>query len=564
MGRARKEIAAVFREQWGEGKKREPAVEMRGDKMPTTVSTSDRYTMQDPPFFFENRLPPARPFLRKKWLDRQARRDGAAIMADTGSLLSAGEKSATSFLRNRLVVRRDHVRSVVKLALSEARVNAFVAINSLEGLLAVATEGPDFGSGKSERETNCEGFSVGAVKAGSTLSEARDIPCFVKAFNSRHNNKADPSLSTLEPNFSDSNPPIEFQDKATSSVRAARFELNQQSVSGACLCINLGALPAIIGCLNQHPGHPQIESLAIKLFQIFALDPTTSGAIRGNINVAVVCVARLCSPCFSGGVAKACFDIKGGSISTEQAVTLLNGSSNAHIIDGGETETDGQTAEVSGTENTDRSPTLAMVSMPENSQEATSKSKASGLHEQSVESVASVARVVATAGVAGQRRDRQYELSMVPNVSLVHSTGSTEASKPGTQVLPELRELGHQTTGTTIVPSPLNKMGNQDVSSAAATIMFVLSIVLQDSSGCQLLVLRKGGLAAVLNCLQGSSERGIASDDPRLTESCLRVLQQLTQDGEDQMRAVKRGGIKATLLAMDKFRYTEGLKCTVG
>lgn len=220
-----------------------------------------------------------RPFLRQKWLDslaKESRASSGALIANAADASSDKVKGgfAESQREKGSAVQRDHVRSVVQLALSEAKVNAFIVMSSLEGLLAVATEGLkgiepsgilDNGAVGGSAITNDEGSRNLPSLAGSNLSAPNNV-------NTRLN--------------------------ATSSgSRAHRSKRKKKEVgescSGAALCVKLGALPAVVGCLNEHVGHKVVEPLAMKLLYLFATDSTTREFVRGNAEIAAVCVARM-------------------------------------------------------------------------------------------------------------------------------------------------------------------------------------------------------------------------------------------------------------------------------
>lgn len=282
----------------------------------------------------------ARPFLRRKWLARLDVPNGGGLPSDTTALdpntrSSSGGGGGGGLgvtQRNQLVVQRDHVRSVVQLALSGSRVNAFVAISSLKGLLAVATEGLGGGLNGGGRR---DGEGGGAGGGGSGFGDERNIgivgdeglPGFpslldrsrrgqrkkghaeARAFTrntkicdekrSCENSRAErykgqlPQHNRVENRSSELKGGAITPSKSPAGERIADSAEEEEACSGgAALCVKLGALPAVLGCLDEHPGHKDVEPLCIRLLHVFATDRATRGAIEGNTAVATACAAR--------------------------------------------------------------------------------------------------------------------------------------------------------------------------------------------------------------------------------------------------------------------------------
>lgn len=283
IARSRKKVASEFRSRW---ESCEPAATISRE---TAVEQGH---LSDPP---QIQYRVSRPFLRQKWMNRMATTAGAYIKANGGS---GGCQD------QRLVVQRDHVRSVVQVALSEARVNAFVIISALEGLLAVAglgskcaTRSAGIGSDARRISTSMVHDTSAVPPAISDPEEITGKPC--SPGRTEKSAKA-PSAGCKRGNLKILHQVPErnsFVSSSAENAASAHSEMGATMVSdyctGADLCVRLGALPAVLGGLNQHTGHKQIELLAISLLYAFATDLSACKALRGNHGVAAACVKRM-------------------------------------------------------------------------------------------------------------------------------------------------------------------------------------------------------------------------------------------------------------------------------
>ena len=339
--RARQAVAEKTRARW-ESHEQQLANTDYTHAMNGGGSTANRVALGDHPNRREGHE--ARPFLRKKRLDRfgapnGAPSGGAAVsepkIGSGGSISSniggggnggggggGGGGELDVGRRNQQAVQRDHVRSVVQLALSGSRVNAFVAISSLKGLLAVATEGLGGGSGR-EEERGGRGRPGGETTDGMVGDQNLTRPPSISSSLARGPEKSDP------PEASDSTKKSKTRDEKRSHRRSradrrkerppnknrmgshssdlkgeaiARSEsaagknagsTDRARVGGAALCVKLGALPAVLGCLEEHRGHKVVEPLCVRLLHVFASDGATRGSIEGDAAVATACAARM-------------------------------------------------------------------------------------------------------------------------------------------------------------------------------------------------------------------------------------------------------------------------------
>ncbi|CAM9383292.1 unnamed protein product [Choristocarpus tenellus] len=77
-----------------------------------------------------------------------------------------------------------------------------------------------------------------------------------------------------------------------------------------------------------------------------------------------------------------------------------------------------------------------------------------------------------------------------------------------------------------------------------ANIMFVLSVALEWSLPCQVLILNRGGVVAALGTL------GRYSGNPRVVESCLKVLEHLSRPPNGRKLALHQRVVETTLGVM--------------
>lgn len=562
--RKRKEIAADFRARWKTEAGTRSSQREDGDESLTADVASPKRRPADEDFLPST----SRPFVRRKWMERIARMQGIAFnaAANTKPGSSVGGKSASSFLRNQSVVRREHVRAVVKLALSAARVNAFVAINSLEGLLSVAKEGLDVSAVTIHNDNDSLTVrSAGSLNASSRFSEAAGVQSSEPS-NTRHLRKKDTLESSLEAiescELSRSGPKtrpilqsspgkdghlprkaVGVSDGAASAFQSSTSGLERQTESGSSLCVSLGALPAILGCLIQHTGHAEIDALGMELLRIFALDSMTTHVISGHTGIAAICAARLSSA---------------PQLCSTTPPTLSAVSKYLHSCPG----STGQAEVVDGAEsiNVCSRPDTPVVShddcVPDSSatlSDVPHNSSTSGTNATAAPSFPVRKKIIyADAAVASQQvdkgntsRSRCSRISCFTTCDVVVSESSQGehcyAKKPA--------------CAASLGANERNTLAASGMSEAIANpLMLVLSVNLRDSPDCQRLVLQRGGVVAALNYLnRNRGENVVDSDDPRLTESCLRVLEQLARVGDGRRRVMTNGGVDAALFAVDRF-----------
>lgn len=493
LARARRLISAKFRSQWDS---KEPAVTSSDD---TDNPTMKRVSVEDP--LCPTDCPP-RPFLRQKWLERQATAGGAfpsSAFAHArassnvvgGSVGSQGKQS---------VVQREHVRSVVRLALSEARVNAFVVVSSLEGLLAVATAGVE-----------------DDLSAAASLSEDSLLG---------HHSLIDDSVCG----------------------------------DGAALCVKLGALPAVLGCLNEHAGDNRIEPLGIGLLYIFAAEEATREAIRGNTDVAAVCAARMfplpakdkaCGGSTSDSVLhtnapQSGFDqehaYNQGDVNGQHLLIEHNGSADDTSVGAKATRLDTKDPDLNvGTMTNCRGPTL-----PPSSSFTKPLSAVSAMWTEQSSATGVLNKYGSSDGL---------------------STGGNRAMKKSTRTYDDALRTAGSKTEYVAATKPLDKMsaavsnggvatppmeGQDGMTLPAADLVFVMSIALQDSPDCQRFVLQKGAVTAMLATVQHADTA--AASNTRLTGTCLRVLEHLGRLEQGRRRLVKEQAVETAISTVERFR----------
>lgn len=214
-----------------------------------------------------------RPFLCQKWMDRS--KFAMDVQGTPGSLLNSSTASSSD--GKRPIVRRDHVRSIVQLLLSEARLNVLTVLRGLKGLLEVASA--EYGNGalttSTESNSSDTGFKLSGEVSGGEPQNASSSTDLVQ--------RGYAGITRRFPHG---------ENLATSTVDG-RDSSSGESCSGAALCVKLGALPTVLECLNAHAGDRRVEPLGIKLLCIFATDDSTREAIAGNSDVTKICIARI-------------------------------------------------------------------------------------------------------------------------------------------------------------------------------------------------------------------------------------------------------------------------------
>ena len=476
-----------------------------------------------------------RPFLRQQWLHRlqQQRRASGEASACTGaaSAVAADLKSLQSSLKNSQPssrVRKDHVKSVVHLVSSEARANAFVVISSLEGLLSVATE-----------------RGTGPKSLGKTSSLGDDA-----------------------------------------RLNVAHAGGSSRGETGAALCVRLGALPAVLGCLDEHAGHRHIEPLAARLLRVFASDRATEGAIKGNARVAAACASRMFPTAEPPAARGVCDSSVGGTVSgasrspsdgTRARDKAPGGAGSGGC---GEHAEDGRSSEaLSRTEK--------------------AAAKSLRLDGPLVETACGCGSAASTEVVGGRTSDSLLSEPAplaVSTASLEHAPTATSASATST---PALSSMSGPTTTpfnkastpaeeATAIPGP--EESREESSSAvtgqghparlhwlpATDLVLVLAVAVRDSPECQRLVTRSGGIAAMLAAIRRristptkmcgacASEQSAGADETigdgaRLVEACLTVTERLGRPGHARRRLVKEGSVETAISTIEKFRlFTNG------
>lgn len=486
---------------------------------------------------------PPNPFRRQKpkWLDRLVEAGeasvGSPVARAEGSSSIFGESSGSKV--ERLVVRRDHVRSVVNLAMSEARVNAFVVISALEGLVSVAT-GRMGERAPTARAAGMSSNTGDSVREDSVSLERTSIK--------RSSVGASSQEKAIDPYSS-------VQGSELASFESI-LNCSKDDCSGAALCVDLGALPAVIGCLNEHAGHLEIETLGLRLLRIFATDSATRKVISGNGDVTAVCVERMAPSYLSGGdVSLADSGQRCCGSYTEKprqecaksgrpthTISVCNasplGTGFDCKIDAGDPCTDIVSADQTrGAVAAPPCPSAASFPAQLPTSTLTQSPSARGVPEEQ-------------RGCTNTDDDRTIRLAVdlkiggddaVPRSTSTRDTGyKRRIGSDGTSV-------GAATSGgegvlakTTpiFVPPPVD-------------VIAVLSAALEGSPDCQNVVLKQGGIEAMLTTVHQA--RTDAIDDVLRTETCIRILELLGTRKQGRQRLVEEGCVNKAFSAIKRF-----------
>lgn len=516
-----------------------------------------------------------RPFVRQKWLERRRhqtaeniesdhRDDSSAALSPSTTTSTPASAHAPTFasgqedthtLPSALTrVGREHVRSVVQLALSEARVNAFVVIGSLEGLLSVATERlvqeGSVGTPTSLRDiSQAGGRSEGGDQTNRTGESSQDSAAkpggrATKLYHGLARNdsgSADGSLRRAQ-----SGKPT--TPSSTTGSSAGRGE------SGATLCVRLGAVPAVLGCLEEHAGHKKIEPLSVRLLWVFASEVAAAAAIRGNTAVAAACAARM-TP--SAALPAACgVGDNGGTANTSTESFQSTGQAS----DGGEVGDDPDYDGRKGSADSRKTPG-----------DATSTTEASAnTFDSNGTSAVDPPDLCGpkTGSAAGDGHGPSFAvpalstMAQLPPCPSINTRDEEEGSRP--ERLIQERIMSSTALTRKSLPRPRMQVPTTD-------LVFVLSVAVQDSPDCQHLVLKAGGVAAMSTTLQhlvsrvkieaGSGWDGSAGDCSnkyaRLAETCLRVMESLGRVERGRRRLVRGGSVEIAISTIRYFRCVQ-------
>ncbi|CAN0299031.1 unnamed protein product, partial [Pylaiella littoralis] len=518
-----------------------------------------------------------RPFLRKQWLQRlrQSTTNEVAAAAQgyeppashvTSSppstfptstsaapaiaAISKSAKTPTALIR----VGRDHVKSVVHLALSEARVNAFVVISALEGLLSVATEGrrllgkgitTDPGGTNDNTSNNNAETGGNCTHRNEHGADAHPSERGAQALHQREykNTPSESGPSALADECGKTG--LSQRGCGTDGAAiAVGGSSSNRGESGAALCVRLGALPAVLGFLDEHAGHKQIEPLAIGLLCMFASDHTTARAVRGNADVVATCTARM----FPSAAIPVVRDE--GSSGTASGARYPSSETRAsgeyRRSDAGPERRAGHANDAQSVDCEDPRLNFAAATSPSKLAPPTVSEAAPKEHKPK-------AAMVATTTAATTTHTGAQSISTITCAHTL-SDRATAARGSGTIHTPQGQD---KTCGMSaaIGRGPLRPQ------LPAADLVFVLSVSVQDSPECQRLALRSGGITAMLATLRqlveeweaGSPGCGCGGggngggDHGRLSEMCLRVMEHLGRPERGRRRLVADGSVETTI-----------------
>lgn len=554
---ARKSSAAQFRLQW---ESQEPATTAEVDNDDDSISALSK------PGAVEGALQRTatpgckpRPFLRRKWLDHFDKSSGTSC---TGSDFTVGEGPPRQ-TDKRAVVTRDHLRGVIQLVLSDARANAFVVVSCLDGLLLVASEsaekGRDGGPGSvSAKVTEAVNGSSTVAENGlfsdnsSAVAGSSSAPTGLDNKTTRTfdgatttdkrvsgaDNSYAASVETLSPACARASvvghdsiaATTGWSTTASQSRGAVDIAPRRASESdGASLCVQLGALPAVLGCLRQHAGHSRIEPKGVALLYLFARDSATRNAVQGNIDVLEACASRMhpVAPLRSSAHTDASLANSPAETNSARKRGLIGDRDPDLTSDGDITEC--------------RRPENPIASLQNNNlSRAASKG---GKMDDACYSSTSVTPVVGESA-------RNERAPMVISVSTGVDTGSPR---------PLVEAVNARSATAAPNAAPPAEEEEEDTAFRqlpASDLVFVLSVALQGSPDCQGLAVRQGGIAAMLTtlgCLTRSGN-GDSGSNARLAETCLRVLEHLGERGEGKKRLVKEGCVDVAIATIGRFR----------
>ncbi|CAN0113538.1 unnamed protein product [Ectocarpus sp. 4 AP-2014] len=521
-----------------------------------------------------------RPFVRQKWLKQLRRQTAINIESDhrgtSSAALSRSNTTSTPASARAPAfspgqedvhappsaltrVGREHVRSVVELALSEARVNAFVVISSLEGLLSVATERlgreGSVGTPNSLRDVSqAGGRSEGGDETNRTGKSSQDSAAKLggrptKLYPGPGRNDSGSEDGSLR-RAQRGHPTTPSSTKGSSPGRGE---------SGAALCVRLGAVPAVLGCLEEHAGHKKIEPLAVRLLWVFASEVAAAAAIRGNPAVAAACAARM-TP--SAALPAACaVDDNGGTANTSTASLLSTGQA-SHGGEVGDDPGYDRRKGIAGRRKSQGNATSTMEAYAEKfDSNGTSAVKPPDLGGPETGSTAGGGHGSSLAVPAPSTMAKL--LPCLPSNTRVDAKGEEDTS-PERQSRDPVMSSAAPTRQSP--PGPKMKVPTMD-------LVFVLSVAVQDAPECQRLVLKAGGVAAMSTTLQhlvsrvkqeagfrwDRSEEDCSDRHARLAETCLRVMEYLGRVERGRRRLERGGSVEIAISTIRCFRSHSGV-----
>ncbi|CAM9876573.1 unnamed protein product [Ectocarpus sp. 12 AP-2014] len=520
-----------------------------------------------------------RPFVRQKWLKRlrhqtainieSDHRDASSVAfspSNTSSApasarapaFSSGQEDVHTPPSALARVGREHVRSVVELALSEARVNAFVVISSLEGLLSVATERlgreGSVGTPNSLHDVSqAGGRSEGGDKKKRTGESSQDSAAKLGG----RSTKLYPGPGRDDSGSKDGSLRREQRGHPT-TPSSTKGSSHGRGESGAALCVRLGAVPAVLGCLEEHAGHKKIEPLAVRLLWVFASEVTAAAAIRGNPVVAAACAARM-TP--SAALPAACaVDDNGGTANTSTPSFLSTGQA-SHGREVGDDPGYDRRKGSAGRRKTLGNATSTMEASAEKvDSNGTSAVKPPDLGGPETGSTAGDDHGSSLA-VPAPSTMAKLPACLSSNTRFEEEDKYASPKRHGRD-----RAMSSAASSRKRPPGPQMKVPTTD-------LVFVLSVAVQDSPECQRLILKAGGVAAMSTTLQhlvsrvkpkaGSRWDGSAEDCSdryaRLAETCLRVMEYLGRVEQGRRRLERGGSVEIAISTICCFRCHSGV-----
>ena len=503
-----------------------------------------------------------RPFLRQKWLDRLNKvgkaSSGLVVEAERAKDAFLDSSSTSSSGVKRRIVERHHIRSVVQLARSEARVNAFVVISIFEGLHDVAAvetgkEAPTPGDAdkpsgpKVTGDIPHWGSSIFHPSQRGYIGIARTFPTEFAQ------NNEDPNAILMPESKSAERTQRSVTTVASTTACASGSTNGDRSGSGAELCVKLGAIPVVLECMDEHADDIRIEHLGIKLLCIFAADASTRKFIAGNTNVVKICVSRITN-----------FPIAGVTARDEDTVhssirrcpfTREQHTTGANCLDhGGQREyaerhpapweTASGITVASRDQDLDRScksnPGDVTI-VPQSHTKTSSTLATAELENREAATVGGTPRACPPSDIATRRTE------YLQDTNGPGATGGTIVA--GCNFTDSTDVIAYEAVDTGI------SVNRRPVTSwlLVADFAFVLSVALDFSSKCQDLVGEHDILTIILAMV-----RRVRSDDGccvLLTGNCLRILELIGMGTKERRRLVVEGCVETTVSIIDLFRY---------
>lgn len=586
---ARQRSAAKFRAEWES--KRNPASSFPHDEASCNSHQADnRHPNKGENRCLSHQSKRHRPFLRRRWLQflRQSSASTAAATAEghhapaerTPSL-SAGTSAAGPTIQKKsaasIRVRKEHVRSVIHLALSAARINAFVVISCLDGLLSVATEG------MRPALKDASSFCMDAPTKNDHSNESRcenkqNLPNSTRdmigaACRGERDARQATGASILRTDCGKTKEA--FQSESASGTAPIALSSSSSSSgsgeeSGAALCVRLGALPAVLDCLHEHTGHKQIEPLAMRLLAVFASDRATSGTVRRNTAVAAACASRMFPVAAipaggaEGGTGVDNDASEPSSLSMKDAFGENERQASAQPC-----QTNSGSVPCRSMGHADDRQSLERFVPDDGEMSRKHGGQRGGIVEAAFDDAKARRAPASFVASSASLSDSHLASGGAPTLRAAASAKTTSKSQEKTTSY-DRRSASPGPSSSSDLLTQATSPKRPPIQLPATDLVFVLSVAVQDSPECQRLVIKSGGVAAMAATLRQQISRveckastcgGIASmfnegnEGARLAEMCLRVMEVLGQSERGRKRLLRERSVETALATIGRFRW---------